>query len=237
MYQMRIPKSQKAYSSVYVCYNPHSKSLAKRQWPAVIRVISVDPGISNFCIRVEERNIRQSGEIRTLLFEKMHLMKNQLELDESMVCSVYTILSQFLDAHLELFKTCHMLIVEKQLPQNYKAVRISQHVLTYFMVTLKDIPTMPMIFELDPKLKGKELGAPPYNSKGLKMWAVQKATELLTMRKDYYALGIMKKHKKKADDLADTVCQIEALFSLHDWPITVERKIIKAPKKIKLNIT
>lgn len=233
MYGQKIPKSQKPHkSSTYIAYNPHTTSLLERDWENKIRIISVDPGISNFCIRVEERGYNKYENIKTLLFVKMHLRKDEQELTEDFVCGYYTVLTNFLNEHLELFKTCHIVLIEKQLPFNYRAVRISQHVLTYFMIHLKDIkPNLAMIFEIDSKLKGRELGASTHlNAKGIKYWAVEKATELLTDRGDVEALEILKKNKRKADDLADTVCQIEAFFSLNDWPVTQKFITLNLPK-------
>lgn len=36
----------------------------------------------------------------------------------------------------------------------------------------------------------------------------------------------MEKHRKK-DDVADTLCQIEAFFSFQGWPLTKEVKTLK----------
>ena len=59
----------------------------------------------------------------------------------------------------------------------------------------------------------------------------EKAKELLAKRRDYNGLEILEKHKKKADDLADTVCQIEAFFSFKKWPLTKEPIRLKIIKK------
>ena len=231
MFQRRTPKTQQPYKSVYVGHNPHMVSLHKRKWPDRIRVISVDPGVTHYAIRVEERNIKRDDIIKTLLYDKIGLKKDEQELDKDNVCPVYSYISNYLDQYRELFKTCHMVIIEKQLPVNYRAVRMSQHTLTYFTILLKDIePQLAMFFEVNPTLKGRELGVPPnLNERGLKLWAVDKTRELLTDRNDVEGLEILnrkvKGRKEKKDDLADVVCQIEALFSYFDWPLT--KKIVK----------
>lgn len=226
MYHRKTPKSQEAYKSIYTVYNPHTMDLNQRISNNKVRVISVDPGITNFCIRVEERGIKDYIPIKTLLFDKMHLRKEEVELTDNLICQYYTTLNNYLDSNLDLFKTCDMVIVEKQLPINYKAVRISQHVITYFMVHLKNISSLPIIFEVDPKLKGRELGASSHlNSKGLKAWAVEEATRILQIRNDEYGLEVLRKNKRKADDLADTVCQIEAFFSYKDWPLSKDTRL------------
>ncbi len=240
MFQRRTPKSQEPYKSVYVCHNPHTIPLSERKWKDPIRIISVDPGVTHFAIRVEERNIKSPGPIKTLLFDKIGLKKDQQELTEDLVSPLYTHVLHFLNQHVDLFKTCHMVIVEKQLPVNYRAVRMSQNTLTYFFVHLKDVETLPMIFEVTPKLKGNELGVSPnLNERGLKLWAIDKAIELLSLRGDDFGLEVMMRkignRKEKKDDLADTVCQIEALFSYFNWPLS-QAIIPISNNKVKLNI-
>ncbi len=228
MYQRKTPKTQQPYKSVYVGHNPHTISLDRRKWTDRIRVISIDPGTTHYAIRVEERNIRNNDLIKTLHFDKIGLKKDDQELSSDLVCPVYSFIGNYLDKYLDLFKTCHMVIIEKQLPVNYRAVRMSQHTITYFMIHLKNIePNLPMIFEIKPQLKGRELGAPPnLNERGIKLWAIDKAIELLTDRGDSLGLQIMARkdpitgRKEKKDDLSDTVCQLEAFFSYLSWPLT-----------------
>lgn len=240
MYQRKTPKSQKSDRTAFTNYNPHSVSLDKRDWGEAIRVVSIDPGIRNYALRVESRGFKSSSyPIRTLVFDKLHIKEAERKLDDDNTDNLYTILSKFLDQHLELFKTCHLVLIERQMPFNYKATRVAQHTLSYFMIHLKNLGPMAMICEIDSKLKGKELGASNHlNERGIKAWAIEKAKELSTKRRDYDALEILTKHKKKADDLSDTICQIEAFFSFHGWPLTRE-VITLAPKKkpvLKLNV-
>jgi hypothetical protein len=225
MYQKKIPKSQEAYKSVYICHNPHTVSLTERKWPDRIRIISVDPGITSFSVRVEERNIRRVDTIKTLLYDKVGLKKEEQELTNDNESKIYSFIQTFLDQHVELFRTCHMVIIEKQLPINYRCVRISQHTLTYFMILLKNIiPSLAMFFEVAPTLKGRELGAGNLNEKGIKLWSVEKARELLITREDKFGLSVLDRKingkKEKKDDLSDTLVQIEALFSHMGWPLT-----------------
>jgi hypothetical protein len=246
MYQRKTPKSEQPYNSVYVAHNPHTISLSEREWPDTIRIISIDPGVTNFAIRVEERNVKTPGPIKTLHFDKIGLKKDEQELSKDLVCPVYSFITTYLDKYLDLFKTCHMVIIEQQLPVNYRAVRMSQHSLAYFMIHLKDIkPQLAMFFEVKPQLKGRELGAPPtLNERGIKSWAVEKARELLTDRGDKVGLDILDrkdpitKRKEKKDDLSDTVCQIEALFSYLKWPLTqkIVTLSIKPTPKIKPSV-
>ncbi|MBA3284292.1 MAG: hypothetical protein H0U27_04445, partial [Nitrosopumilus sp.] len=177
MFQKKTPKSEEAYKSIYVAHNPHTVPLTARKWPNRIRIISIDPGVTHFALRVEERNIRHNDVISTLFYDKVGLKKEEQELDGDNVSQIFTFIQEFLDRNKELFKTCHMVLVEKQLPINYRAVRMSQHVLTYFMVLLKNGENLATFYEIAPTLKGRQLGSPPnINERGLKLWATEKAT-------------------------------------------------------------
>ena len=68
MFQKRTPKSEQPYKSVYVCHNPHTIDLGERKWPERIRIISLDPGITHYAIRDEERSTKSDGFIKTFLF-------------------------------------------------------------------------------------------------------------------------------------------------------------------------
>ena len=239
MFASRTPKSQQAYKSIYVSHNPHTISLSNRCWPDRIRIISIDPGISHFCLRIEERSTTKHDIIKTLLHDKFGLAKEKQELDNDNVCSLYTFILPFLEQNKELFKTCHIVLIEKQLPQNYRMIRMSQHVLTYFMMLLRDVqPSLPVFLEIAPTLKSKELGAPPHiNERGVKIWAVEKATELLTIREDTKGLEILRRkvngRKEKKDDISDTILMIESVFSHFGWPTTVKINTVnlKIPSK------
>jgi len=235
MYQPKTKKSEQSFKNILLAHNPHNVPLSQRKWPERIRIFFCDPGISHFAVRIEERNIRRDETIKTLLFEKIGLAKEEQEPDRDNVTKIFTFVQDFLDNHKELFLTCHMILIEKQLPVNYRTVRMSQHVLTYFMILLKNKePELPMFIEVAPTLKGRELGAGNLNEKGIKQWSVVKAIELLTIREDKKGLEVMnrkiKGRKEKKDDLADCVTTIEAVCSQFGWPLT------KPIKKVTLNI-
>jgi len=246
MYHQKKPaKSEQHFTNVLLAHNPHNIPLDKRKWPERIRIISVDPGCTHFSLNISERNIRRDEPIITLLLDKVGLTKEEQEPDKDNVTRIFTFIQDFLDKHRELFLTCHMVLIEKQLPINYRAVRMSQHVLTYFMILLKNKePELPMFLEVAPTLKGRELGAPSnLNERGLKQWAVVKATELLTIREDKKGLEILnrkiKGKKEKKDDLADTIIMAESVCSQFGWPLTKTLSkpvILTNNKPVTLNI-
>lgn len=241
MFRPKTPKSQLPDKTPYTAYNPHTIPLSERNWSQdYYRILSIDPGIKNFGIRIEDRpRLKSNSLITTKLFQRLTLSSLSPSLSSDSIINndnlsfIYDIITNFLDQHLDLIKSCHFIIFERQLPINYRTVRVSQHLLSYFLLHLKNSPLLPIILEIDPKLKSKQLGAPSgLNDKQIKDWSVEKALYLLELRKDSFAIDIINKErnhrgKKKPDDLADTVCQIEALFSYLNLPLTEPITTIK----------
>ena len=238
-HQRKIPKLQSPDKNEYTVYNPHSISLEKRETGDIVKVISIDPGIRNLALRVETRGITSSNyPIKTIIFEKLKITEEDRRL-EGNNDQLYFLMTQFLDKYREIFKTSDMLIIERQLPINYKAVRISQHIITYFLILFKDrMPLLPVVYEVDPKLKGRELGASKHlNERGIKQWSIDYAKSVLVKRQDYEALKILEKNKSKSDDLADVVTQANAFFSFQGWPLEPELKTLKLALPKSLPVT
>lgn len=251
MYARKPPKSERPDKARVTIHSPHSKESSCRNWRSFpfLRVVSMDPGIINFAIRVERRPWNLEAEsIVTELFKKITFEVQEKdnkegdgkdgEQDDGLVdgaedglvdetglytaSCVYTEMNNFLNKHLTLFKGAHLIIIERQIPDNYKMVRASQHVITYFLIHLKDLPHLPLILEIDPKLKSKELHAPKgLNPKQIKQWSIFKAREYLKHRGDTMSLKIIEDaQKRKRDDLSDTVIQIEAICHYLNLPVT-----------------
>lgn len=205
MFRQKIPKSQQPDPNALLIHDFHSPHLVEnRKWEGpYYRIVSIDPGRVNFAFRIEKRYL--SGyPIETEVFVKIDLG------DISVMCGNLT---TFLDTYAHIYDTVHIFMIEKQLYVSYKALRVSQHAITYFMLKTKDKPLLPVIMDVDPKLKSRILDAPPYlNSTGLKKWAIDEAINLLTIRDDQKGLEIMRSATaSKKDDLADTVVQCEAV--------------------------
>lgn len=212
MFQQKIPKSQKQDKTLYDKHYYHDVSNKYRDWDLgnFIQIISIDPCKSkliNFAFRVERRF--DNGIVQTIM------MKN---ITDGISNDIYNSITDFLDENIEYINKTHIFIIERQLPYNYKAVRISQHVITYLMVKTKNNSFLPEIIEVDSKLKSKQLNAPAnLSSKGIKKWSVEKAISLLNKRNDQYGLDLLdelKNKKQKLDDYCDTICQAEAYISL-----------------------
>ena len=217
MFPRKTPKSQAPDHVPYVIY--HGTVGDQGKPGEMCHVISIDPATKNYAIRMEKR---YGNTFIPLLFEKWTL-------DDEVtnnVNSVFTQLTSLLDKHIEIIQQCNVVIIERQLPVNYRAVRISQHTLTYFLTRLQNKNAL--IVEVDSKLKGKELGAPKgLKDKQLKVWSTERASQILNYRGDQESIRILAKNKKK-DDLSDTVCQIEGLFKHLKWNIT-EDKLVVSP--------
>ena len=173
MFAQKTPKLQESDRTAFTTYYPSDIDPEKRIWPDVLMVGSIDPGIRNLAVRIESRGFKDNHPIKTIVWEKLHIKDEERKLQNN-VDNLYFLITNFLDQFLEYFKQCHLLIIERQLSKNYKAVRVSQHIISYFMFHFKNLyPNLPMIFEVDSKLKGKELGASKHlNERGLKQWAV-----------------------------------------------------------------
>lgn len=208
---LKITKSQQPDKTPYTIYYPHTRPLTERLWQEpYYQIVSIDPGRVNYAFRIERRY--HDGRVTPVAFDKQSFPASKIEGDTT-TTYVYQALTEFLNKYREYYEGCHYIIIERQLPQNYKATRVAQHTISYFSLILHNAPLLPAIVEVSPSLKGKMLGAPPGTSdKQLKDWAVVKARELLTLRGDEWSLGVLNHFASKQDDLSDTVCQAEALF-------------------------
>ena len=208
---LKINKSESPDKTPYTVYYPHTIPSNERKWTQpYYQVVSIDPATKNYALRIERRY--HNGWITPVVFDKVSIGSIVQEGDTT-ICNTYQVLTQFLSKYEQFYDECHFIIIERQLPQNYKATRIAQHSITYFSMRLHNRPLLPSIVEVDPQLKGKALGAPKgINPQQLKSWAVEKARELLTIRKDDFSLQVLDYFRNKQDDLSDTVCQAEAIF-------------------------
>ena len=170
-----------------------------------ITIASIDPAVKNFAVRIEQRFTWKAAEysasdepvILPILFDKTNVGEG------------YAHLTDLLETITPSLMTCDYILVERQMPDNYQMVRVSQHCISYCITALRKSEHYPLIIEIDPKLKGKMLGAPPVTYHELKKWGVRKALEICQERNDKASYDKLVA-TKKADDLADSLLQIEA---------------------------
>lgn len=201
-------KSESPDKTPYTIYYPHTIPVQQRNWSEpYLEFVSIDPARKNYALRIERRY--KNGWICPIVFDKVSI-QDEISMNDTTISRTYQNLTTFLDKYRQFYDECHFIVFERQLPQNYKASRVAQHTLTYFTLLLHNKPLLPTIIEIDAKVKGRILGW--QKGTDLKQWAVEYARKLLTQRKDDYSLQVMNGIPKKQDDLADTVCQIEALM-------------------------
>src|SRR5579863_4251145 len=211
MYQQKIPKGERPDTSIYTIHHCHStlkpiEWYQRKDWQ---RVLSIDPGKRNFCFRIETWDFTKQ-KISMEAYEKIDLIGSEAspgagEHIEYINRNVISIL----DKYEKLIANCDLVIIERQLPINYRMVRFSQHIITYLTIKLRDNTCKTVIIEIDPRLKTQQFGIKGLDKRGVKKWAIEKANEILTLRDDQASLNIIKKAKSKKDDLSDTVVQVE----------------------------
>ena len=222
----KAPKPERWKRLPFTIHNPHTKSTDSRQWFGFRRFVSIDPGglrrtnQRSFGFRIERRPM-DSGPIKMEVFEVVKFTHPSDEyLKDNSVSELYKRITEYLDRYREFYKQTHVVVIEEQLPINTKSVRVMQHVISYFSIILKDLPLLPMIIEIDNKLKTQALDSPRnLNEKGIKDWSIEIAKQLLQLRGDTNSIQIIIEERKK-DDLADTVLQVEALCICMGWPST-----------------
>jgi hypothetical protein len=239
-FRKKTPKGEMPDKNLFTIFNPHTRDLNERQWTqGYYQVVSIDPAVKNMGFRIERRY--PDGRILPLAYTRRNFFvappvddAGKPVVEASMVYETYELATRFLDEFEPMFMQSHIVIIERQVPQNYKAVRFSQHIISYFTLKLKNNPLLPIIVEVDNKLKSRQLGAPRgIGERQVKMWLVEKAKELLQMRQDTWSLNLLTKERKK-DDLADVICQVEAFFSYMGLPVTVP--VSTAPTTSRLTI-
>lgn len=225
---LKITKGESPDKTPYTVYYPHSIDVSKRVWnQPYYQVVSIDPARKNYAIRIERRY--NNGYIQPIVFDKVSI-ECFVEEKGVLINNTYQELTNFLNKYKEFYNECHYIIIERQLPQNYKACRIAQHTISYFSIILSDKPLLPSIVEVDPKLKTKMLEAPKgLTDRQIKLWATETGTQLLVMRNDNFSLEVLKYFRTKQDDLCDTICMIEGLFKLWGLPLTKENPPMKPP--------
>ena len=219
--------------SEYIIYHPYPCQALPLQILDIpddgYQIVSIDPGIKHFAIRIERRF--RTGFVETIYMNKFDFTEygetsertGTTKVNPAILSTATSVLQQLLPYMYET----RLIAIERQMGLNYKSSRIFQHVLTFYLLHVPNFKYPCIITDIWPKLKGKMMGAPKgLNKNGLKTWSIEKALQILSWRNDQAAINIIKSHrgksKTKADDLADTVVQIEGLSKLLGGPITPE---------------
>lgn len=222
---------RKSSQSPWIAYSPFPclslPPLGSDIPPEGLTTTSIDIGIKNFALRIEKHH--SNGLILPVFFDKIDFTQTGLDTNDTsgvatIDARILTSATQFMQKIMPLISESRLIGIERQMAVNIKSTKMFQHILTILLLYAPSFryPDC-IIFDLCPKLKGNILGAPKGLSySNLKEWSVNKAIELLERRKDNWSLQVIQHHrgksKTKADDLADTIIQMEAWFILNHAP-------------------
>lgn len=227
MFQQKVSKGQKLDGNSFVYHNPHSIGFEMRENKLnYIQLVSIDPARDNFAIRIERRYPKER------VVQTVVQYKTKFSQSESGNNTDFKEITDFLDLYAAYWIDTLYVVIEKQPPLKLYNIVQAQHVKSYFMIRMKNMPLLPLIIDQDPKIKGKYLDAPAYiGDRGIKKWSVKMAYQLLETRQDTFCLDVLNRCPTKLDDLTDTICQLEAFCIYHDWagihPLTPYTPIVE----------
>jgi hypothetical protein len=196
----KFKKNKTESSTLYSVINPHTVEQSEVEDNFLIAVF-IDPGIKNCAIRCVKYNFKER-KIETLLQVKYDF--TQGDSDNYYVNSV-----TYLDSIYKYLKNSHWIVIECQMSFAYDNIRISQHIISYMIIKLKNKGFYPYIIEINSKVKSKFDDAPKkMKKKELKIYCRDKAIQILEDRGDFETANLIR-NAKKADDHGDTVCYDE----------------------------
>ncbi len=198
---VRTTGKKKKSADPYTYYFPNPEKCEHYvQYP--LTFASMDPATKTHATRIETHY--SESEVSPLLFCLENFTAPTGEKKKGH--TTFSQINVFLESIFPELSRCHYILIEKQPVINQKTVRISQHIISYCMLKFKDSENPPIIVECDCRHIREILGIEKEDKK--KSGVVSRAKEILKTRGDSWSLQILES-KKKQDDLADTVCQIE----------------------------
>ena len=202
------------------------------------RVVSIDPAEKNLAFRIEKRDY-DGINITTEVFIKWDLTAYSTAYTKTDTSYIYSYIMNDLDKYTYLFRETHLVLIERQMAINFRMVRFSMCLISYFLRKMRKGIFLPMIYEINSQLKSSQLGCPKgITKKQLKEWGIDVSLHILEYRGDTISYNIIKNEKGigKKDDLADTVIQIEAFFKYMGLKTTFEHLNVQATLSYSLTI-
>lgn len=261
MYNTKIPKTQQVPKGPLVQYKPINTTfpdITILNTLPYIQFFSVDPGTKNYAVRIERRY--NDGKIETRVMELVDLMQED-ESHDIATNSTYFNLIQLFNSMWSEIRLCHVFIVERQIPPNYKAIRIQTTTMDYLMMHWGQYAfSYPFIFDVEASFKNRSFGMKKIMG-SVKIWSIKMALHLLKYRQDEVGLSKFVKPNKleefyhhplnfedltsslpprlkvvgKLDDLADTVVQIEAVCQKFSIGVFTVQTIHNTPLVLIMN--
>lgn len=172
-------------------------------------ITAMDMGTKNFSFCIEERLFADDRKevSHPILhdFIRYDLMENK---KTKTLIQIHTSLIALLDKYESWWKKMNVVLIEKQLSRNPRAIRLEQTCQVYFLLKYPHIKVIPY----SSRRKTNLLDAPEDMTKyQRKKWAIQKAHQILLNRGDHKAIQEIKKYKK-LDDISDCLLMIETYF-------------------------
>ena len=138
-YAKKPCKGESPDKTPYTIYYPHDilpDQQFSLKWPQnYIQLVSIDPARKNYALRIERRYM--NGLIIPLVFDKVEI-EEIVEMGGVTMNKTYKNLTSFLEKYENFYNGCHMIIIERQMVENYQATRIAQHTMSYFDFKLKN---------------------------------------------------------------------------------------------------
>lgn len=234
-------KGPKQDTTSFVVFHPPTSELfnstlstLRDEKKETIVCLSIDVGIKNLAIRVEGRERRGKGRFTRFapptyiepFFFGVHNLSGESETTgtTNVDPSVFIASIEIMDKLLSEVPRIDLIVVERQLAINVKSSRMFQHLITYLLISIQlgKINNNVILLDVYPGLKYNQLGPPPshLNKKGKKLWGIEIAKKVLEKGTDMWSNNMIHTHEKqpksKADDLADTVIQLEAILQKLD---------------------
>lgn len=154
------------------------------------------------------KKVYSSGQI--ILIDNVDLTENT---DQSMYLDpqIFVEMNHLLDKYKEYWDKCTTFVIEQQMGfgkrRNYMALKLGQHCFSYFIFQYANFK---QIIEYPAYNKTKILGAEKKMTKHQrKMWAVNKAVDILSEMEDEDTAKLIQSRKKR-DDLSDVIVQLQS---------------------------
>lgn len=176
---------------------------------STLTIGSLDPGVTSLGYRVEKWDF-VNRRVEKLDFGTLNLVNDS---------DKYQLSIEFFNGKNSVFANCEVLLIETQMTVNYDMIRMSQHLITYF---LGHYPQL-MVVELPSTLKTQMFPEIADKDKGvMKKKTVIKVLEILERRGDQESIAMINGAKgirspkvsagKIRSDLSDSIIQIEAFL-------------------------
>lgn len=170
-----------------------------------IKIVSIDPGIKNFAIRIEIINFFDRTDYTVEYFEVIKIEENKNVPKLRLIQK----LNDTLISLNNLMKDSHFILIEEQLGFNSKLIVMFHHMLSYFMNC--GLYEKCNVIAVNSRFKSKKLKFPKLKGKQLKKHTVEYIIEAFENTNDIESLNKIKSMKKQ-DDLADTKAMIESFL-------------------------